>query len=45
MRMWTTLSVTGKCDLKLQLDNTLHPLKWLKLKQMTIPHDGETMGN
>lgn len=44
MKMWTLL-VTGKCELKLQLDATTHPLKWLKLKQMTIPRDDETMEN
>ena len=44
MKMWTLL-VTGKCELKLKSDATTHPLKWLKLKQMTIPRDDETMEN
>lgn len=43
VKMWITLLATGICELKLQLDATTHPLKRLKLKQMRIPHDDETV--
>lgn len=43
MKICSTLLVTGKCKLKLQLDATTYPLQWLKLKQLTIPRTDKNM--